>query len=460
MPWKSWNCHEKLRAVQLGKLGQFKSCRLLVFPPISFSKNPTLEVENQFKYKLSAKPIKMSEFTVDIVKNLDHLTSTNRQVFPDWYFPMNDSSRNVTLDEEQILQKLNFGVTAFDGAKITEVTLNDDQIRQQFDLGSTTTPSTTTQSTTTQSTTTRSTTSFDEKTNLDKEIMAFDETQQVELDRNKRRIYSINDREVTENQIAKFVILTSLALSKFGDNQVPTLSENAMNYGSSIVMDSLERESVAETCSLLKDGEVPSYEAKLVSQADAVIDLIYTINSQCSQNKFPEAVGIQNQQKFCQLVYPESTCIYHSQISRSFGCELLNNKWNEKEVQILMTIPVPLLDDHYKRPDNRFWFAKPNTFKPSYYHVQSMPTYFGMGYVKAETDLPRDLILTKMEDGGSRLFTGCKRNQDSESLWICNTQSNNPISVSNCVISHFNGEKASCPGKLKIKGIFVIYALS
>ena len=114
-----------------------------------------------------------------------------------------------------------------------------------------------------------------------------------------------------------------------------------------------------------------------------------------------------------------------------------------------MSIRFPIFNNQiFERKLDKWFISTPKQDRPTYYHVSSLPVYSLGGFLRKKIEVPENLMMAVLNDQGSRLFTGCRKAEDSERLWICQDQDDIPISISQCVISTFNEDTTNCDGNL------------
>ena len=436
---QDWSC--RMNSFRAGPKGQSDSCAIIIFKSV-FLSEMKLDFESNYN-STAVRLIQKSDFTPELV-DLNYWKSES---FPDWYKQLKTMNVNKTstYNAEQIIEYFDLdekiSSNEDENVEFEEEKVGSEQQTADFDKDS--------QSVDNESV---------DNESVDNESVDNDDSQSFVfgdpniLNRRKRG-FKFSNWEITDAAIASMVVLSSLGLESVGGKYDEQLESKILGKGSVIeINDPLQRQATDKLCSLHDEKEYEAEEVKLVGEAQAVVELITKITDQCQSNMFPIALGQDNLTKFCRIFYPKATCLYTDEIAKSLGCMTLAHKWTKNEVQMLIRIHLPLLNDEgYFGADNVYQIPLPKQFEAKYYKIDTMPIYSMGGYLKSQLDIPNDLIMSVYEDGGSRLFTGCQQSEESERLYNCQSADNIPIGISDCVISQYNNETSSCPCKLYFK---------
>ena len=244
---------------------------------------------------------------------------------------------------------------------------------------------------------------------------------------------------ISDDRIAKMVVMTSLAMAYFdGDNE--DLRKQAKDSGMMMEFrNPVSDRYLDDICKYHennKDG-YGRYEESLGENANPIDKLIHEVNQECQNGRFPTVLGRTNLRKFCRLFLPKESCNYNKEIAANFECRTIGNQWSKDSIELFMYVDLPYED---------YEFAVEGD--PKYYYLKSMPIYSLNGYLKSQIPLPNDLILEVMADGGSRVFNGCERSVGSQTLWLCPTKHNIPGEFTKCLINSYNKIPGTCPGKI------------
>ena len=109
--------------------------------------------------------------------------------------------------------------------------------------------------------------------------------------------------QITDDRIAKMVVLTSLALAYFDADNVD-LRNQAKESG--MIMEyqkPISDEYLDDICKYHRDNKngYGRYEASLDEYANPIDNLVHSINQGCENDGFPSILGTTNLRKFCRL---------------------------------------------------------------------------------------------------------------------------------------------------------------
>ena len=394
--FESWNGLDRTKYIRFGEKGGTKwdSCRLIIFQSIKFSDVKIIMASKhneEFNMNLHS-----NDFPANLFDYNYYHRRKNSNPYPHWFFDLEKmKTSNTTMTEEEITNFLN----------------NDSNEEDVFEADV--------------------------------------------LHRGNREFKFGNEWTVSDKQIAAMLLLNSFDIDEYVDRNgvknadIETKRDQAIKKGAIIEIDPLTNQNIDKVCKIHKehvDGYA-RYEEELESQADAVVEMISDLNSQCDEDNFPRSLGYNNYNKICVLLYTAEQCLYFKEIQKMFGCRKLYIRWTTEDVQLLFGIRLPdPLSEKY-----------PVVANTEFYRVISLPVYKFFGLVKTQIKIPDTLIMAVETDGGSRLFTGCRVSTETETLWHCKTANNIPITSSDCIVSIFNEEQTRCQGKAKKQSIYIIF---
>lgn len=395
--FKNWNGLDKVKYVRFGEKEANKywnACRLVIFQSMKFSDVKIIMAskhDGEFNMKLHSNDFPANLFDYNYI----HRTKTSLP-YPDWFFDLEKmKTSNTTFTEEEITNFLN----------------NDSNEEDVFEADV--------------------------------------------LDRGNRE-FKFNGWSLSDQQIAAMLLLNSFNIDQYVDKNgvkdragVESKRKQVMYKGAIIEMNPLSNQNIDKVCQIHKehDDGYGRYEEELESQADAVVEMISDLNSQCDEDNFPRSLGYDYYNKICKLLYTVEQCLYFKEIQRGFGCRKFTIRWTTEDVQLFFAIRLPdTFSDKY-----------PVVSNTEFYHVSSLPVYHFFGLVKTQIKVPDSLIMAVETDGGSRLFTGCRASTETETFWHCKSDNNIPITSADCIISIFNEEQTRCKGKAKKQLIYIIF---